>query len=364
MTPAEKQITQLYVGYFGRAPDRPGFDFWLAQANAGGSLLDIANAFAQSPEYQSMYGGLNNGALIDAIYANLFDRAADAEGKAYWLNELQNGMSAGALIVNIINGAQGADKLMIENAAIVANDWMVSNQHLPFDTAAAKNAIDSINESQGDGLNLIFTDAAQPYQNQITAAAKAAWAQLDAHSPVHARADIEFDFLDLGNNVLAFAEARMEALTAQTYYGTNVTQTGLALELTTGRDPNGDLPDGRITIAMNMTAFDTYDLASVLAHEFLHILGFRTEAFDFDGIYGITTWDAWLSFPNGTTGPAFFNGPRAIEAYGGPVPLVGYYNATHTVYGGVMDPSFGAYEVKSVGLVEIAMLADLGITVT
>ena len=41
MTPAEKQITQIYVGMFGRAADRPGFDFWLAQANAGAAVVDI-----------------------------------------------------------------------------------------------------------------------------------------------------------------------------------------------------------------------------------------------------------------------------------------------------------------------------------
>lgn len=35
MTPSEKQIVQLYVGMFNRAPDPAGLAFWKAQADAG-----------------------------------------------------------------------------------------------------------------------------------------------------------------------------------------------------------------------------------------------------------------------------------------------------------------------------------------
>lgn len=41
MIPAEKQITQLYVGMFGRAADYAGYSFWLAQANEVATLRDI-----------------------------------------------------------------------------------------------------------------------------------------------------------------------------------------------------------------------------------------------------------------------------------------------------------------------------------
>lgn len=35
MTPNEKQITQLYIGFLSRAADREGRDYWVSQANNG-----------------------------------------------------------------------------------------------------------------------------------------------------------------------------------------------------------------------------------------------------------------------------------------------------------------------------------------
>ena len=102
-----------------------------------------------------------------------------------------------------------------------------------------------------------------------------------------------------------------------------------------------------------------------MAHEIGHGLGFRTEAFDFDQDYStMTSWDQFLTFPNGVTGPAAFNGPEAVALYGGPVPVAGYYNATHTNnIGTLMDPAFGQGEVKLVGDLVKAMMHDAGIMV-
>ena len=363
MTPVEKQITLLYVGMFGRAADPDGLNYWVGQANAGGAIIDIANSFAVSTEYQSIYGGLANAQLLDQIYANLFDRVPDAEGKAYWLNQLANGMAVGSLIVNVISGAQGNDRIVLDNTTIVAADWTKATAHIPFDMAAAQNAITSIGEVQGDGVTVEFgSEVFLPDQAGWVADIAAAWAQWGNRG----RLDVKLNFLDLNNNTLAFAYARNEFFTGQTdQYGTPITQSNVGVEVNTGKDMNGDLPDITITVAMNLAQFDLHDAVSVLAHEIGHGLGFRTEAFDFDSDYStITSWDQYLTFPNGTTGQAFFNGPEAMAIYGGPVPITGYYNATHPDWiGSVMDPTFGQGEVRFVGLLDKAMMTDIGILV-
>lgn len=355
----EKQITEIYIGYFDRAADPDGLDYWIGAANAGMTLLEIANSFAVQPEYNAVYGGLGHAALVDAAYDHLFNRAADPEGRAYWIAQLDSGGDAGSLIVNIISGAQGNDKITLENTTIVSRGWTDTN---PFILADAQNAIQSIGEVQGNGVTIQFAEALLPYEALLTNAMTAAWKQWGNHG----RLDVKLDFLDLNNNTLAFAYARNELFTGQTtQHGDPITQSNVGVEVNTGKDMNGDLPDIVITIAMNMAQFLQYDTTSILAHEIGHGLGFRTEAFDFDQDFSTqTSWDQFLTFPNGTMGQAFFNGPEAMAIYGGPVPITGYYNATHPDgIGSIMDPTFAQGEVRFVGVLDKAMMTDIGVMV-
>ena len=360
MTPNEKQITHLYIGYFSRAADRDGRDYWVSAANSGLSITQIADSFAVQPEFTAIYGGLSNGQLIDEIYDNLFGRAADAAGKAYWQSYLDNGGTAGQLMVRVMNGAQGDDKITLDNRVVVANDWTATT---PFTIEAAQNAIESIGEVQGNGVTIDFgSDVFLPDQAGWIADMTAAWAQWGNHG----RLDVRLNFLDLGNNVLAFATPRNELFMGQTtQYGDPITQSNVGVEVNTGRDMNGDLADMTMTIAMSLEKFALYDRASILAHEIGHALGFRTEAFDFDQDFSSqTSWDQWITLPTGTTGQAFFNGPEAMAIYGGPVPIVGYYNATHPDgIGSIMDPYFGHGQVSTVGVLVNAMLHDIGVMV-
>ena len=360
---AEKQIAQLYIGYFNRCPDREGLDFWVAQADAGASIAGIASSFSRVPEYQSIYGGLSNGQLVDKIYANLFDRAPDMEGRTYWLSALESGFPVSEFVLAVMNGAQGNDRLTLENTAIVAKDWTDSNASQPFDLAAAQNAVQSIGEVQGNGVTIDFGgEVFQPYEAFFQSAMQAAWKQWGNHGML----DVRLNFADYGGNTLAFATPRNEFFTGQTDpYGTPITQSNVGVEVNTGKDMNGDLADITITIAMNLAQFFQYDTVSILAHEIGHGLGFRTEAFDFDENYStVTSWDQFITLPTGATGQAFFNGPEAMLVYGGPVPIVGYYNATHTDgIGSIMDPTFGLGEFRYVGVLDKAMMHDIGIMV-
>jgi hypothetical protein len=164
LTAAQKnELVSIYVGYFNRAPDPDGMQFYINKLEAEPAettLALLANNFANSPEAKGLYPYLVTPALssasafIESIYQNLFNRPADAEGKAYWLDKLTTGVrQPGEMIIAIIKGAvAGDDKAIIDNKIAVGLDFVT----------------DAANKS-----GFVFDDAAK-------AAAKAALAGVDA----------------------------------------------------------------------------------------------------------------------------------------------------------------------------------------
>ncbi|WP_374580795.1 DUF4214 domain-containing protein [Pseudoduganella sp.] len=83
------QVFRLYQAAFDRKPDLEGVGYWMAAAEKGFSLFDIAAGFINSDEFRKLYGSNPaNGELVDRFYQNVLHRAPDAEGRAYWLNVL------------------------------------------------------------------------------------------------------------------------------------------------------------------------------------------------------------------------------------------------------------------------------------
>lgn len=106
----ENKIAELYVGILGRAPDYPGLVYWADQIEQGVLSLENTRASFATPnqaEYWNIYGGLSNAELVDKIYANYLERAPDAEGREYWIGELDSGRVAADQMINaIINAVQ------------------------------------------------------------------------------------------------------------------------------------------------------------------------------------------------------------------------------------------------------------------
>ena len=94
----------------------------------------MAASFSVQPEATALYPFLASPAtasqtqitsFIASVYADLFDRAADSGGLAYWDNylttNLGNPQAVGAFILAVINGAQGTDQATITNKVTVAD---------------------------------------------------------------------------------------------------------------------------------------------------------------------------------------------------------------------------------------------------
>lgn len=114
-----QQVQQLYIGLLGRAADQAGLDFWMSEIAAGKrTLTDVQAAFAASPEFKGSYGAITDrAALVEAIYVNLFERAPDAAGKAYWVG---TSLTADQLISAFLQYASPADQNVINNKVTVA----------------------------------------------------------------------------------------------------------------------------------------------------------------------------------------------------------------------------------------------------
>ncbi len=141
VTPPSFQLTSnnditeaVYIGYFGRAGEPGGDAYWLNQLSSGAiSSSGMAASFAVQPEAIGQYPFLANpstatqaqiASFIQSVYQDLFNRAADSSGLAYWQNNLTtnlgNPQAVGAFILNVTSGAQGTDQMTIANKVTAA----------------------------------------------------------------------------------------------------------------------------------------------------------------------------------------------------------------------------------------------------
>lgn len=81
-------IRRLYLATLGRPADDGGREYWVGLYLTGRSLDDIAGWFMQSDEWAARYGDVDDEQFVDLLYQNVLGRAADAEGRSYWLSVL------------------------------------------------------------------------------------------------------------------------------------------------------------------------------------------------------------------------------------------------------------------------------------
>jgi hypothetical protein len=112
-------VSKLYVATFNRAPDAAGLNYWVNDSHL--TLEGIAKSFFAQPETQKLYPeGTSNRDFIKSVYLNLFNRLPDDAGWDYWEAELNShAYSRDAFILVVIGGAKddenGMDKTILEN---------------------------------------------------------------------------------------------------------------------------------------------------------------------------------------------------------------------------------------------------------
>lgn len=191
------------------------------------------------------------------------------------------------------------------------------------------------------------------------------WGQYLSFAP-GAVIDIRVDFEDLDGTTLA--ESGPSFFFDRSVGGRRIFQAGTLIELNTGGDPNGTRQDITITIDSQRLITNGFhlglstdpgppsnrtDLYTVLLHEIGHGLGFLS--FDDPSSNDISTFEFLVS---GTTNRVF-NGPAAIAAYGGPVPLNS--DGSHLRDSGqILSASIASGRRLALSATELAILKDIG----
>ncbi|WP_417780657.1 hypothetical protein [Stutzerimonas xanthomarina] len=130
----------------------------MAELNAEPALMTLENLRAnfvnEQPEYEEIYGGLTRDETIIEIYNNLFGRAPDATGLAYWSTGEGAAVNADQLVVAFLNGASAADAQVVTNKVLVASIYTsaAGDNFSTEDAAAILVGVDGTTASVSDAI--------------------------------------------------------------------------------------------------------------------------------------------------------------------------------------------------------------------
>ncbi|SHI06908.1 leishmanolysin-related zinc metalloendopeptidase [Marivita hallyeonensis] len=147
LLPTREQVAIIYLGYYDRAADPTGEDFWEnAVDNPAISLSDVAIDFSTQPETLSVYEFLDNpttegvSAFLSEVYLNLFNRPPASVDLDFWnpvliraINGEPGSIDIGEIILAIIDNADGTDRATILNKVTVASAWTDAARDVDID---------------------------------------------------------------------------------------------------------------------------------------------------------------------------------------------------------------------------------------
>lgn len=211
MAVTSAQVQELYVGLLGRAADKGGLDYWVGELNKAGTTLTLENVRAnfvnEQPEYKAIFGDMSRADTITQVYSNLFGRAPDAGGLAYWSTGAGASVNIDQLVVAFINGASSSDKQALTNKVVVSEVYSstVGANFVKADAAAIISGVSSNPTSVGTALNKLtdgsLSGVAVPVGvAQIQAQAAATKAQADFQASKAA------ELVKLNADLVAFAK--------------------------------------------------------------------------------------------------------------------------------------------------------------
>ncbi|MCA1854385.1 DUF4214 domain-containing protein [Massilia oculi] len=158
------EVQSLYVAYFSRPADPGGLAFWNRYLqDRPDAIQDIARAFASSAEYRSVYGGLDNRAMIAEIYDNLFGRAAEGAGIDFWARALDTGaLGIDNVVLGIAAGAQDADRVAfnakVDVAMLFTDHIDTVGEALAYQGEKVRIAVDYIAAVKDAETRLLYID--------------------------------------------------------------------------------------------------------------------------------------------------------------------------------------------------------------
>lgn len=96
-------VTVVYQNTLGRSPDTAGLNYWTGELDAGVSRVTLLQDFINGAEFTAL---VNNRLLADMAYLGFLLRTPDAQGRVYWTNQVNSGLSPLTLVNSFITSPE------------------------------------------------------------------------------------------------------------------------------------------------------------------------------------------------------------------------------------------------------------------
>lgn len=154
------EVTRAYGDLLGRAPEAAGQSYWTDHLQGHG-VLDLRVLLLASQEYHNRAGG-NDRAWIEALYADVLGRSADASGLAYWLERTQAGTPRALIAAAIYQGDESLARRAIAYYQEILSRSPSANER--------QGAIDTIRRVGERGLRAELLASDEAYETYLQAA--------------------------------------------------------------------------------------------------------------------------------------------------------------------------------------------------
>jgi len=108
-------VSRLYFGMLERTPETAGLSYYKEALANGLTVQQVANGFANSPEFFAKYGPLSDPDYVTQLYENILERTPAPAEVAYHVNRLDNGASRG----DVAAGFTEAPEYQIQTLSLV-----------------------------------------------------------------------------------------------------------------------------------------------------------------------------------------------------------------------------------------------------
>jgi hypothetical protein len=182
-------VSKLYQDLLDRTPDAEGLSYFRSQLAAGATPEEVAQNIisgaraneeaskisqteydryfkqpeTSAPTQDTSSPTSQNEQFVRDAYQSLFGRAADAEGLAYFTNELNSGASQVDIVNNMLAGAQGADLARVQDYQQSADDL----QEALFYSIQNFGAGDTLDEQKANIVNALAENYPEVFSDLV-----------------------------------------------------------------------------------------------------------------------------------------------------------------------------------------------------
>lgn len=155
------QVMRLYSAALDRTPDQSGFEALLDVIESGRmTLLQLANEFVNSVEFQSRFGELSDRAFVEQLYLFTLDRAGDEPGVQTWVNALAGGMTRAELLLQFSESSEHKDVTQgrLDQGLWVADELTLQIARLydaTYDRLPDEGGLKTWRDALGGGMSLL-----------------------------------------------------------------------------------------------------------------------------------------------------------------------------------------------------------------